>query len=76
MHKYNNQDHAMMTAMLTAKNIVAGQKLYDVWEVNGDAEYHESGSAGQEEAASGVRMVPTRVVAEEPAKARAATARG
>jgi protoporphyrinogen oxidase len=43
MHKYNNQDHAMMTAMLTVENIVAGRPLYDVWEVNQDAEYHESG---------------------------------
>ncbi len=46
MHKYNNQDHAMMTAMLTAKNILADQRLYDVWAVNQDAEYHESGTAG------------------------------
>jgi protoporphyrinogen oxidase len=45
MHKYNNQDHAMMTAMLTVENIVAGRPLYDVWEVNQDAEYHESGAA-------------------------------
>lgn len=34
MHKYNNQDHAMMTAMLTVKNILAGRPLYDVWRVN------------------------------------------
>jgi len=60
MHKYNNQDHAMMTAMLTAKNIIAGERLYDVWQVNQDAEYHESGAAG-EQSVSGVRMVPTRV---------------
>jgi protoporphyrinogen oxidase len=46
MHKYNNQDHAMMTAMLTAKNILAGRRVYDVWAVNQDAEYHESGEAG------------------------------
>jgi len=51
MHKYNNQDHAMMTGMLTARNIVAGQRLYDVWKVNQDAQYLESG----------LRMVPTRV---------------
>jgi len=55
MHKYNNQDHAMMTAMLTARNIIAGRRQYDVWQVNQDAEYHESGAAG------GLRMVPTRV---------------
>src|SRR3546814_13700790 len=28
MHRYNNQDHAMMTAMLTVRNIVAGEELY------------------------------------------------
>src|SRR5262249_18027327 len=31
MHKYNNQDHAMMTAMLCAKNIIAGKPLFDLW---------------------------------------------
>src|SRR5215831_6647328 len=41
MHKYNNQDHAMMTAMLTARNILAGERIYDTWRVNEDAEYHE-----------------------------------
>lgn len=41
MHKYNNQDHSMMTAMLAARNIIAGEELYDIWQVNGDAEYHE-----------------------------------
>jgi hypothetical protein len=45
MHKYNNQDHAMMTAMLCVKNILAGTELYDLWQVNGDAEYHEGGRA-------------------------------
>ena len=48
MHKYNNQDHAMMTAMLTAKNIVAGERRFDVWAVNQDAEYHEAGEGGAE----------------------------
>ena len=45
MHKYNNQDHAMMTALLAARNILAGKQIYDVWSVNEEAEYHESGSA-------------------------------
>ncbi len=58
MHKYNNQDHAMMTAMLCAKNILAGRREYDLWSVNEDAEYHEAGSNA---AASGVRLVPRRV---------------
>lgn len=39
MHKYNNQDHSMLTAMLSVKNILGAN--YDVWEVNVDDEYHE-----------------------------------
>jgi protoporphyrinogen oxidase len=42
MHKYNNQDHAMMTAMIAVENIVAGRMVRDPWLVNQDAEYHES----------------------------------
>jgi protoporphyrinogen oxidase len=61
MHKYNNQDHAMMTAMLCAENILAGRPVYDLWQVNQDAEYHESGSAGEKSGATGLRMVPGRV---------------
>jgi protoporphyrinogen oxidase len=60
MHKYNNQDHAMMTAMLCVKNIVAGRPLYDLWRVNQDAEYHEAGASGAREGI-GLRMVPGRV---------------
>jgi len=61
MHKYNNQDHAMMTAMLTVANILAGKPIYDVWRVNLDAEYHEAGAAGDQTAGSGLRVVPSRV---------------
>ena len=46
MHRYNNQDHAMMTAMLTVENILAGTRKYDTWCVNEDAEYHEAGNEG------------------------------
>jgi protoporphyrinogen oxidase len=63
MHRYNNQDHAMMTAMLTARNIVAGARLYDVWNVNEDAEYHEAGESGVREALDSVRLVPDKVAA-------------
>lgn len=61
MHRYNNQDHAMMTAMLTVRNIIAGERLYDIWQVNEDAEYHESGSEGEQAALASVRDVPARV---------------
>ena len=63
MHKYNNQDHAMMTAMLTVENIIAGKQLYDIWNVNEDAEYHEAGNSGAEQALKSVRMVPRKVAA-------------
>ena len=58
MHRYNNQDHAMMTAMLTVRNIQAGARVYDVWAVNEDAEYHESGNEGEAAALASLRAVP------------------
>jgi protoporphyrinogen oxidase len=45
IHRYNNTDHSMMTAMLTVKNLVAGERLYDVFQVNQDAAYHEEDQA-------------------------------
>jgi protoporphyrinogen oxidase len=60
MHKYNNQDHAMMTGLLTALNIIAGEKLYDPWDVNEDAEYGEAGVSGAREALASERLVPRR----------------
>ena len=46
MHKYNNQDHSMMTALLVARNIAAGSRL-DPWKVNADAVYHEDIKVGE-----------------------------
>jgi protoporphyrinogen oxidase len=70
MHRYNNQDHAMMTAMLTVRNILAGYRKYDIWAVNEDAEYHEAGAEGQvagyagtQAALSSLRIVPARLQA-------------
>lgn len=63
MHKYNNQDHAMMTALLTAENIIAGRELYDVWKVNQDAEYHEEGEGNEVRSLPAGRLVPTRLAA-------------
>lgn len=57
MHRYNNQDHAMMTAMLTVENIIAGQRIYDTWCVNEDAEYHEAGDEGAEAAIAAGRSL-------------------
>lgn len=83
MHRYNNQDHAMMTAMLTVENIETGARIYNIWNVNEDAEYHEAGDEGEQQqiaatvqvsedraaALASQRDVPARVAAEaEPRK--------
>ena len=39
MHKYNNQDHSMLTAMMSVWNMQGAS--HDIWEVNTDFEYHE-----------------------------------
>ena len=39
MHKYNNQDHSMLTAMMVVWNLYGAK--HDVWAVNTDFEYHE-----------------------------------
>jgi protoporphyrinogen oxidase len=44
LHRYNNQDHSMWTAVLATLNLTAGTD-YDVWSVNTEAEYHEEGQA-------------------------------
>ncbi len=44
MHKYNNQDHSMYTAMLTVENILGAD--HDIWAVNVEEEYHEVQSGG------------------------------
>ncbi|APW60427.1 NAD(P)/FAD-dependent oxidoreductase [Paludisphaera borealis] len=60
MHKYNNQDHSMMTALLAARNIL-GLGQYDTWKVNTDAEYHEEAAADGAQAANVGRAVPQRL---------------
>ena len=46
MHKYNNQDHSMLTAMVAVDNIVAGVDARDnLWTLNTEQEYHEEKSA-------------------------------
>jgi hypothetical protein len=44
MHKYNNQDHSMLTAMLTVENLLTGSH-HDIWSVNVEADYHEVDSS-------------------------------
>ncbi|MGH9930237.1 MAG: NAD(P)/FAD-dependent oxidoreductase [Pyrinomonadaceae bacterium] len=75
LHRYNNQDHSMLTAVYAARNIV-GDK-HDVWSVNTEMEYHEeervktsakpaiTGAGPTTAAALGDRKVPQRLTPEE-----------
>jgi protoporphyrinogen oxidase len=58
MHKYNNQDHSMMTALLVARNIASGGG-FDPWKVNADAVYHEEVRVGEKDPSG--RQVPERL---------------
>ena len=42
LHRYNNQDHSMWTAILATLNVLDGAE-HDVWSVNTEADYHEEG---------------------------------
>ncbi len=59
-HRYNNQDHSMVTAVYAAENIVAGRQVHDVWDVNVDAAYHEEVRANDNQR-PGDRLVPERL---------------
>ena len=56
-HRYNNQDHSMVTGIYAARNIAGA--AYDVWEVNVEKEYHEEVKA---EPALADRLTPSKVV--------------
>jgi hypothetical protein len=42
MHRYNNQDHSMLTAMTAVDSIITGRRdKANIWDVNTEMEYHE-----------------------------------
>jgi protoporphyrinogen oxidase len=41
LHRYNNQDHAMLTGMLAVRNLLYGER-HNLWQVNAEQEYHET----------------------------------
>ena len=63
MHRYNNQDHSMLTALLTVENIVQGA-AHDVWQVNVEDDYHE------EQTSTRQRLEAAATDVEEPTAAR------
>ncbi len=59
MHRYNNQDHSMLTAMIAVDNIAAGiTDKSNLWDVNTEADYHEEKQSSKEPAAE----APSRTV--------------
>jgi len=45
MHRYNNSDHSMLTAMAAVENIASNRKdKTNIWEINTEEEYHEEKS--------------------------------
>ena len=53
MHKYNNQDHSMLTAMQAVENVIHGvAKKDNIWSINTEQDYHEQKSASQAPSAS------------------------
>ena len=58
MHKYNNQDHSMVTAMLAAKNILGAR--FDLWAVNVEEGYHEELDGAPRELADFKRLAVTQ----------------
>lgn len=59
MHRYNNQDHSMYTAMLAVENVLDGAG-HDTWAVNVEEEYHEEAEGSSDRDASGTgRSAPT-----------------
>ncbi|MFD0578092.1 NAD(P)/FAD-dependent oxidoreductase [Dactylosporangium darangshiense] len=57
MHRYNNQDHSMLTAMLAVENILRGT-THDVWSVNVEDDYQESHTGARNRPAGTGRAAP------------------
>jgi protoporphyrinogen oxidase len=71
MHRYNNQDHSMLTAMYAVENLVAGAG-HDLWAVNLDDEYHEQASSAHPPTGRDAPTIASRPVNSGSAAARRA----
>jgi protoporphyrinogen oxidase len=66
LHRYNNQDHSMWSAILATLNFVEGTD-YDVWSINTEDAYHEEGDVVDD--LLSIELVPPAVI-EEAAEVR------
>lgn len=60
LHRYNNQDHAMLTGLMAARNILHGES-HDLWNVNEEKTYHEESRAGEAVAGSELKFHLTKL---------------
>jgi hypothetical protein len=58
MHRYNNQDHSMLTALLAARNVMGED--HDVWNVNVERSYHEDFKVEEEKEKKKKEMAEAR----------------
>jgi hypothetical protein len=56
LHRYNNQDHSMLTGIYAAQNVLG--ERHDVWSVNTEMEYHEGNR--HDSPPQGDRLVPVQ----------------
>ena len=61
LHRYNNSDHSMLTAMRAVENVIAGTN-HDLWAVNAESAYHEE----HQEPEQPYRRVPSTQYEREP----------
>jgi protoporphyrinogen oxidase len=64
LHRYNNSDHSMLTAMLAVENLVDGAR-HDLWSVNADSWYLES-SAPEEQPYRAAPLTPVLAAQPQP----------
>jgi protoporphyrinogen oxidase len=55
MHRYNNQDHSMLTAAAAVDSIAGGAPKHDIWNINTEESYHEEAIAADEVRRGSVR---------------------
>ncbi len=63
LHRYNNQDHAMLTGMLAVRNLIHGERN-NLWVVNAEQEYHEELSGDPRASIEEIRGAVQKVVSE------------
>jgi protoporphyrinogen oxidase len=69
LHRYNNSDHSMLTAMRAVENLLAGAH-HDIWEVNAEGVYHETDVVDEQPYRAAPDTPELQRVLEEEAAAR------